>query len=189
MRLMPLMTSATAALLVTGCSLLPFSFFGSRGGKSEAAEATAVSAPVAATAPAAGQSGEMAQPAAVAVTPLAPAQVPPHAATEQVAPVVVDGPVVATAAPQTAPRTTDSLLPGRFYVNAGAYAKAANADRAVRLLREAGLPVLTRTITTKRGAKLTGVRAGPFSTPEQAQEAAATAKKLRLETKVFQHRP
>lgn len=186
MRPISLLTSAAAALLLSGCSLGSLALFG--GGQGSEAEPPVVTQGEAA--PSAAPDGPSAQPAPVVADSMQMAPVPvmptaPVAAPEAEA----EAPTASTVAPQDTPRTADSLLPGRFYVNTGAYAKPANARRAERLLREAGLPVNTRTITTRRGARLTGVRVGPFSTPEQAQAAAATARSLKLETHIFQHRP
>lgn len=188
MRPIPLLTSAAAALLLSGCSLGSLALFG--GGKGSTPEQPPVvtqgetvqsvvpdAHPVQQPAPVVADSLRLTP---VPVIPTAPAAVPE---TE------VEAPTASTVAPQETPRTADSLLPGRFYVNTGAYAKPVNAQRAERLLREAGLSVSTRIITTRRGVKLTGVRVGPFSTPEQAQAAAATARSLKLETSIFQHRP
>lgn len=77
-------------------------------------------------------------------------------------------------------------MPGKFYLNAGVYAQAANVDRAVKSLQSAKLPVLRQGLSSNKG-ELTRLRIGPFDTRAKAEAAAAKAKQLRFEVSVFQH--
>lgn len=77
------------------------------------------------------------------------------------------------------------MVPGKFYLNAGVYAQAANVERAVKNLQAAKLPVLRQTVSSNKG-ELTRLRIGPFNTRAQAEQAAAQAKRLRFEVQVVQ---
>lgn len=89
--------------------------------------------------------------------------------------------------PKPAPATTNGLLvPGKFYLNAGVYAQAANVDKAVQQLQGAKLNALRQAVSSSKG-DLTRLRIGPFDTRQQAEQAAAKAKQLRIDASVFQH--
>lgn len=89
--------------------------------------------------------------------------------------------------PKPAPATTNGrLVPGKFYLNAGVYAQAANVDKAVQQLQGAKLNALRQTVSSSKG-DLTRLRIGPFDTRQQAEQAAAKAKQLRIDASVFQH--
>lgn len=77
------------------------------------------------------------------------------------------------------------LVPGKYYLNAGVYAQASNVERSVKQLRAAKLPSVRQTVSSSKG-DLTRLRIGPFDTRKQAEQAAVTARKLRIETSVFQ---
>lgn len=89
--------------------------------------------------------------------------------------------------PKPAPAATNGrLVPGKFYLNAGVYAQAANVDKAVQQLQGAKLNALRQTVSSSKG-DLTRLRIGPFDTRQQAEQAAAKAKQLRIDASVFQH--
>ncbi len=73
---------------------------------------------------------------------------------------------------------------GGHGVAVGIFADPANAERAAQRLRSAGLPVVSDPVESARGS-LTRVRVGPFSTREEAQEAAETVRNLGLEARLF----
>jgi len=77
------------------------------------------------------------------------------------------------------------LIPGKYYLNAGVYAQASNVDRSVKQLQAAKLNTLRQTVNSSKG-ELTRLRIGPFDTRKQAEQAAVTAKRLRINTTVFQ---
>ena len=89
---------------------------------------------------------------------------------------------VAEPAPAAAP---GRLIPGKYYLNAGVYAEAANVNRSVKQLQALKLPTLRQTVSSSKG-DLTRLRIGPFDTRKQAEQAAAKAKKLRIDATVFQ---
>lgn len=89
--------------------------------------------------------------------------------------------------PKPAPAAANGrLVPGKFYLNAGVYAQAANVDKAVQQLQGAKLNALRQTVSSSKG-DLTRLRIGPFDTRQQAEQAAAKAKQLRIDASVFQH--
>lgn len=89
--------------------------------------------------------------------------------------------------PKPAPAAANGrLVPGKFYLNAGVYAQAANVDKAVQQLQGAKLNALRQTVSSSKG-DLTRLRIGPFDTRQQAEQAAAKAKQLRIDATVFQH--
>lgn len=79
-----------------------------------------------------------------------------------------------------------SLQPGKYYLNSGIYARAENAQRVVRQLRAAGLPVFTQTLQSQKG-EVTRVRVGPLDSRGQAESAAQKAQALHLEAQVFHY--
>lgn len=89
-----------------------------------------------------------------------------------------------------APQGGATLLPGRFYVRAGAFAQTGNADRAEAAMRNAGLPVYRYTIQGRAGT-LNALRLGPYNSPDQARAAQAKVRALplKIDTNIFQHRP
>lgn len=80
---------------------------------------------------------------------------------------------------------TTLSTPKGFYVTAGAYAKISNADNVERILKAADLPVLRQDIHTRKGA-LTRMRAGPFDTRMQAQQALQKIQGHQLEARILE---
>lgn len=81
-------------------------------------------------------------------------------------------------APETtaiaAPSATSNLPPvaasGRFWVGLGSYGQSANADRVVDAARGRGIVVERETVNAS-GRSLTRLRAGPYATRAQAEQA------------------
>lgn len=113
---------------------------------------------------------------AAPVTPPPPAPVP--------VPVPVAAPAAAPPEPDPPPAAEPRARLGGHGVAVGIFADPANAGRAAQRLRDAGLPVVTDPVESARGA-LTRVRVGPFSTREEAQEAAETVRNLGLEARLY----
>jgi cell division septation protein DedD len=88
----------------------------------------------------------------------------------------------------TAPEYTTkagALVPG-FYINVGLFAVPSNGTKAYKKLEDAGLPVFSDGIKTKKGY-LTRVRVGPFSARTEADTAAKQIHALKLDAVVFEH--
>jgi DedD protein len=77
------------------------------------------------------------------------------------------------------------LVPG-FYINVGLFAVPSNGTKAYKKLEDAGLPVFSDGIKTKKG-HLTRVRVGPFNARTEAETAAKQIHTLKLEAVVFEH--
>ncbi len=162
-----------------------------------AAAPAAVPVPAPALAPASPPAAPPA-PAKKAVTPPAPAAKAAAPAKPDKAEKTDKGSKTAKAekadkAPKSAPEPKPApaaangrLVPGKFYLNAGVYAQAANVDKAVQQLQAAKLNALRQTVSSSKG-DLTRLRIGPFDTRQQAEQAAAKAKQLRIDASVFQH--
>ena len=84
--------------------------------------------------------------------------------------------------------TTKGLQPGKYYLNSGIYARPDNAQRVVRQLQSAGLPVFTQTLQSQKG-EVTRVRVGPLASRHHAELAAQKAQTLNLEAQVFHYAP
>jgi hypothetical protein len=69
-----------------------------------------------------------------------------------------------------APAASLAAAPGRFWVQVGAFAETANADRAAHAVQAAGLPAARQPL---RGGALSAVLAGPFATQDEAASALA----------------
>lgn len=82
-----------------------------------------------------------------------------------------------------APVATTAVKP--YFINVGLFAKEANARKAQASLQEAGLSPTTQEIGTGQGMR-TRLRAGPFNTRAQADEAAEKIRALKLEAQVIQ---
>lgn len=138
------------------------------------------------------------EPAAPPAPVAEPASVGQPALASQPAPAIEPAPAAETpapappAAPPAEPALTGSVeadpalrprLEGHG-VAVGMFADPANAERAVKRLREAGLPVVSDPVESSRGT-LTRVRVGPFPTQAQAQAAAGTVRQLGLDARVF----
>lgn len=76
-------------------------------------------------------------------------------------------PAAATPAPQQAPAASAS---GRFWIGLGSYGQSANADRVVNAARGRGIAVERGTLT-RDGRELIRLRAGPWATRAQAEQA------------------
>lgn len=170
-------------------------------------EPETLAAPLAAATPAAAATSATAASAAASAPPIpavvpAPSSAPPSpAATRKTAPKQPAPPAAppsaqkpttkaaasskTKAAAEPAPAAPGRLIPGKYYLNAGVYAQSANVDRAAKQLQALKLNPLRQTISSSKG-DLTRLRIGPFDTRKQAEQAAAKAKKLRMDTTVFQ---
>lgn len=95
--------------------------------------------------------------------------------------------MVKTKAAPAAPGTSSKLIPGKYYLNAGVYAQASNVDAAVQQLNRMKLGAVRQTIKGKNGT-LTRLYIGPFEQRKQAEQAAAQAQKLRMQTQVLKAR-
>lgn len=73
---------------------------------------------------------------------------------------------------------------GAYGINVGLFADPANAQRTLARIRQAGLPGRSDVRQMERGPR-TRVRAGPFATRAEADEAAARIRALGLEALVF----
>ena len=93
-----------------------------------------------------------------------------------------------TSATASAAAPAGQLIPGKYYLNAGVYAQAANVERAIQQLQAAKLQTVRQTIRGQKG-DMTRLRIGPFDSRKQAEQAVATAQRLRMDTSVFQYNP
>lgn len=130
--------------------------------------------------------------------PLSPPTEPLSPPTEPPSPPAVAPAQATAAAPvESAPRAMPAAAlstpagesqirprPRGFGVNVGMFAVAANAERTMARLADAGLPVLANPIESARGP-LTRVRVGPFERRDQAEQAAAQVRALGLEARVY----
>lgn len=168
-------------------------------------EPSTLAVPLAAATPAAAATSAAASappiPATVPAPSSAASAAPPPAATRKTAPKQPAPPAAppsaqkpttkaaasskTKAAAEPAPAPPGRLIPGKYYLNAGVYAQSANVDRAAKQLQALKLNPLRQTISSSKG-DLTRLRIGPFDTRKQAEQAAAKAKKLRMDTTVFQ---
>ena len=112
---------------------------------------------------------------------------PAPTATPAPAPIAATAKAAAPAKATIPPASTNSarLLPGKFYVNVGVYSQASNAKSVTQKLQASKLPVLAQTVNSNKG-ELTRLRIGPLDSKTQADQAAAKAKQLGLDTQVFQ---
>jgi cell division septation protein DedD len=124
-------------------------------------------------------SSAVAAPAKVEAAPLRAIQPAPAAAP---APQAAAAPQVA-APPRTVPAS--GLVHG-FYINAGLFAVSSNGRNAYKILEDAGLPVFSDVVKTKKRT-LTRVRVGPYATRAQADAAATKIHGLKLAAIVFKH--
>lgn len=69
----------------------------------------------------------------------------------------------------------------KYYLNAGVYAQPANVEAAAKKLHAAKLQTVRQSISSKNG-EMTRLRIGPFETRKQAEQAAAKAQTMRIET-------
>ncbi len=71
-----------------------------------------------------------------------------------------------------------------FYINVGLFSKEANAHKAHRKLRDAGLAAFRQELDTPKGRRIR-VRVGPFDTQSEADAVAAKIHALKLDAVVF----
>lgn len=156
---------------------------------SEPASAASVPAP-AASVPQAAASVTLAPPVETSVA--APAEqasepaVPPPAPLKEKPPVSAKlapvQPVVPAKPPAEKPRAaaeTAKSVRGNWFVQVGAFAQEANAQKTQASLKAAGLPTTADTQVGKNG-RLTRVRVGPFASEAGAEQAAAQVRALEL---------
>ena len=130
-----------------------------------------------------------ARPAPAAPAEAAPALAPAPEAAATPAAMPAATPVIQTPAPtpQPAPAPTAAAAAaddGRYFVNVGMFANARNARATQAQLRQAGLPVVTQSISTNRGPRVR-VRVGPYGSNEGADTAAARVRALDMDAKVI----
>lgn len=145
-------------------------------GKVKQIPSVAASAPVAVSAPAVASTPVVASAPAAVVVAAAP--------TPSVKPAKVPAALVATK-PPPAPAAAPKAAVGRYGVNVGLFAKAANAESAQAKLKAAQLPTQVDTLKMKRGPR-TRIRVGPFTTQAQADEAAIQVRALGLDALTYQ---
>jgi cell division septation protein DedD len=85
----------------------------------------------------------------------------------------------AAAKPTAAASAVDPKPARGYFVDAGIYAEAANARRAIDKLRGAELPAVSEQLQMVRGER-TRVRVGPYAELAEARKAAARVKALGL---------
>ncbi|WP_284214161.1 SPOR domain-containing protein [Comamonas jiangduensis] len=182
---LPALPSATLPEARTAASPEPETLAAPLAAATTAAAATSAAAsapPIPATVPA---------PSSAAPTPAATRKTAPKQPAPPAAPLPAQKPTTKAAASsktkaaEPAPAPPGRLIPGKYYLNAGVYAQSANVDRAAKQLQALKLNPLRQTISSSKG-DLTRLRIGPFDTRKQAEQAAAKAKKLRMDTTVFQ---
>ena len=118
----------------------------------------------------------------VALTPV-PAPAPASAPSAAVTPQPLAVPVASPRRVSPAVAAPAEVKP--YFINVGLFAKEANARKAQTTLQEAGLSPTTQEIGTGQGMR-TRLRAGPFNTRVQADEAAEKIRALKLEAQVIQ---
>jgi DedD protein len=116
------------------------------------------------------------QAASNSASPVAPATVT-AAAVSAPAPVATTAPAPVVAAPVAAPVAAAS---GRFMVNIGSYANAANASQLEAALRAAGLAVRSEGVNVD-GKPARRLRLGPYATRALAENARIKAKSVRAD--------
>lgn len=117
-------------------------------------------------------------PAATVPTP-APVTAPPAAATPAATTPPPAKPVAATPTPASTPATPapGASANGRFVVNLGSFANAANAKALNGRLGAQGIPVISESISVD-GKPVQRLRAGPYRTRAEAEAAALQIGKL-----------
>lgn len=136
-------------------------------------------------------SGAPAQPAAARASGGAPAIEPAAALTRRasaaVPPAVAARPPAAAA---SAPAPERRAPPRHVWViQVGAYADAANAERALAQVQGLGLEAGAESFDTAGKGRLTRVRVGPFTRQAEAEQAALRIKALDLPVLVIRQRP
>ncbi len=107
---------------------------------------------------------------------------------EEIVPKTAGAPAAPAPAPRAEANRAQNLLEGksgaaasslRVVVQVGAFADPAKAREARQKLEKAGIKSYTQVVDTKEGQR-TRVRAGPFSTREEAEQVAAKIRSLDL---------
>lgn len=145
-----------------------------------------VSTPV--SAPARSATSASVAPAATAAAPSKPATASAQPAASRPQKTASAPAAAKPAAKATAPaktKTSSARTEKPYFINVGLFGVSANAERAVRKLRDARLPVVSKTLKGKNGT-LTRVRVGPFSNEKDAKAAAQKIKALQLDAVVVQ---
>ncbi len=150
-------------------------------GKVKEMPTVAASAPVASAPAAVAVVSRPAASASVAVLPATPAS----AITVASAAPVASMPAKPAARPEPTV-AAQAAVTGRYGVNVGLFAKAANAKSAQDKLEAAQLPTRIDILKLQRGPR-TRIRVGPFATEAQAEEAAVKIRALGLEAKTYQN--
>lgn len=136
-------------------------------------------ATAAAAEPAPAMASPVSSPAPVSATELTPpSPLPKTGAAAEAAPAHGQAAKGTTAAVPTGPG---------FYINVGLFAVPTNGSNAVGILRNAGQPVFSDMIESKKG-QLTRVRVGPFAKRAEADAAAKKIKALKLDAIVFERK-
>jgi cell division septation protein DedD len=89
------------------------------------------------------------------------------------------------AKPQKPAKTPASAVDKPYFINVGLFAVAANADRTHARLLEAQLPSMRTELKSSKGPQIR-VRVGPFTTKQDAQDAAAKIKAMQLDAMIVQ---
>ncbi len=117
-----------------------------------------------------------------------PAKTPAKASTKVPAKTAAKVPTTppATAALATTAAATDSAdTPAHsYFINTGSFADASNAARVLLIITGSGLPAVQQEVTGNQNT-YHRVRVGPFYSREQADRAAASLRKMRLEAVVY----
>ena len=97
---------------------------------------------------------------------------------------LLDGAVVAKAAPSAPQAGASDAQAGRFVVQVGAYTDAAALQEARQKVEKLGMKTYTQVIETEAG-KRTRVRVGPFATRDEAAAAGRTLKAAGLPANIL----
>ena len=128
------------------------------------------------------------EPVAQPLVAVVPEPVPSPAPT--VAPLAVAPDVPSPAVPEPEPMVQSVSEPiavataHGYGINVGLFADPANAQRALVRIRQAGVQARSDTLQLERGPRVR-VRAGPFGSRAQAEQAAARIQALGLDAQVF----
>jgi len=71
-----------------------------------------------------------------------------------------------------------------YYVNVGLFSQPENAENAHDRLLESKLPSVMKELKTAKGRQIR-VRVGPYTSEQQAYDAAATIRAMKLEARVI----
>ena len=113
-------------------------------------------------------------------------KVPAKVPTKEPAKVPAKTPAKAPTPPAATAAATDSAdTPAHsYFINTGSFADASNAARVLLIITGSGLPAVQQEVTGKQNI-YHRVRVGPFYSREQADRAAASLRKMRLEAVVY----